>query len=74
LDIDAGSDILRASSENAHRVASTAHASVTPRVPHEASNPRVSVFAKSPYKHTQILAKDPDTVVAAIDEVVRQSS
>jgi pimeloyl-ACP methyl ester carboxylesterase len=40
----------------------------------EASNPRVSVFATTPHKHTQILSRAPDTVVAAIEEVIRQSS
>jgi hypothetical protein len=35
----------------------------------EASNPLVSVFATSPRKHTQILGKDPGTVVAAIEAV-----
>ena len=40
----------------------------------EASNPRVSVFATTPHKHTQILGKAPDTVVAAIEDVIRQSS
>jgi dihydrodipicolinate reductase len=40
----------------------------------EASNPRVSVFATTPRKHTQILSKAPDTVVAAIEDVIRQSS
>jgi pimeloyl-ACP methyl ester carboxylesterase len=40
----------------------------------EASNPRVSVFATTPHKHTQILSKAPDTVVAAIDDVIRRSS
>jgi pimeloyl-ACP methyl ester carboxylesterase len=35
----------------------------------EASNPRVSVFATTPHKHTQILNKAPDTVVAAIEDV-----
>jgi pimeloyl-ACP methyl ester carboxylesterase len=40
----------------------------------EARNPRVSVFATSPHKHTQILSKAPDTVVAAIDAVIRQSA
>ena len=40
----------------------------------EASNPRVSVFATTPHKHTQILNKAPDTVVAAIEDVIRQSS
>jgi pimeloyl-ACP methyl ester carboxylesterase len=39
----------------------------------EASNPRVSVFATTPHKHTQILSKAPDTVVAAIEDVIRQS-
>ena len=40
----------------------------------EASNPRVSVFATTPHKHTQILNKAPDTVVAAIEDVIHQSS
>ncbi len=40
----------------------------------EASNPRVSVFATTPHKHTQILNKAPDTVVAAIEDVIRRSS
>jgi pimeloyl-ACP methyl ester carboxylesterase len=39
----------------------------------EAQNPYVSVFATSPHKHTQILSKDPDTVVAAIEAVARGS-
>jgi pimeloyl-ACP methyl ester carboxylesterase len=39
-----------------------------------ASNPRVSVFATTPNKHTQILNKAPDTVVAAIEDVTRHSS
>jgi pimeloyl-ACP methyl ester carboxylesterase len=39
-----------------------------------ASNPRVSIFATTPNKHTQILNKAPDTVVAAIADVIRQSS
>jgi pimeloyl-ACP methyl ester carboxylesterase len=39
----------------------------------EAANPRVSVYATSPHKHTQILSKDPATVVAAIDEVAHAS-
>jgi hypothetical protein len=38
------------------------------------SNERVSVFATVPHKHTQILGKAPDTVVAAIEDVVRRSS
>ena len=38
------------------------------------SNERVSVFATTPRKHTQILCKAPDTVVAAIEDVVRSSS
>jgi hypothetical protein len=38
----------------------------------EASNPRVSVFATTPHKHTQILSKAPDTVVAAIEDVIRR--
>lgn len=40
----------------------------------EASNPLVTVFATTPYKHTQILAKAPDTVVDAIEDVIRRSS
>jgi pimeloyl-ACP methyl ester carboxylesterase len=39
----------------------------------EASNELVSVFATTPHKHTQILSKAPDTVVAAIEDVVRRS-
>jgi hypothetical protein len=35
----------------------------------EASNPRVSVFGTTPHKHTQILGKAPETVVAAIENV-----
>ena len=38
------------------------------------SSERVSVFATTPHKHTQILGKDPETVAAAIDDVVRESS
>jgi pimeloyl-ACP methyl ester carboxylesterase len=37
-------------------------------------NERVSLFATTPHKHTQILSKAPDTVVAAIEEVIRESS
>ena len=40
----------------------------------EASNKRVSVFATVPYNHVQILDKAPDTVVRAIEDVIRQSS
>ena len=40
----------------------------------EASSERVSVFATTPHKHTQILSKAPDTVVAAIEDVIRRSS
>ena len=40
----------------------------------EARNKRVSVFATTPHKHTQILNKAPDTVVAAIEDVIRRSS
>ena len=39
-----------------------------------ASNTRVSVFATTPHKHTQILSKAPDAVVAAIEDVVQHSS
>jgi pimeloyl-ACP methyl ester carboxylesterase len=38
----------------------------------ENNNKRVSVFATTPHKHTQILKNAPDTVVAAIEEVVRR--
>jgi pimeloyl-ACP methyl ester carboxylesterase len=38
-----------------------------------AANDRVSVFATTPHKHTQILKKAPDTVVAAIEDVVARS-
>ena len=31
-------------------------------------------FATTPHKHTQILSKAPDTVVAAIEAVINQSS
>jgi hypothetical protein len=40
----------------------------------EQSNERVSVFATTPQRHTRILSRAPDTVVAAIEEVVRESS
>jgi hypothetical protein len=40
----------------------------------EKANERVSVFATTPHKHTQILSKAPDTVAAAIEDVVRESS
>ena len=40
----------------------------------EESNERVSVFATTPHKHTQILNKAPDTVVAAIEYVIHESS
>jgi pimeloyl-ACP methyl ester carboxylesterase len=40
----------------------------------EESNESVSVFATTPYKHTQILTKAPDTVVAAIEHVIEDSS
>src|SRR3954447_5855186 len=38
------------------------------------SNKRVSVFATTPHKHTQILSKAPETVVAAIEGVIHESS
>jgi hypothetical protein len=38
------------------------------------SNERVSVFATTPHKHTQILSKAPDTVVAAIEDVIHEAS
>jgi hypothetical protein len=37
-------------------------------------NRRVSVFATTPHKHTQILNKAPATVVAAIESVVHEPS
>ena len=40
----------------------------------EKDNERVSVFATTPHKHTQILNKAPDTVVAAIEDVVHDPS
>ena len=40
----------------------------------EETNKRVSVFATAPHKHTQILNKAPDTVVAAIEDVIHGSS
>jgi pimeloyl-ACP methyl ester carboxylesterase len=49
----------------------TVRAAVTDAVE---GNERVSVFATTPHKHTQILSKAPDTVVAAIEEVIRGSS
>ena len=39
----------------------------------EQANERVSVFATTPHKHTQILSKAPDTVVAAIEDVIHES-
>jgi hypothetical protein len=33
----------------------------------------VSVFATTPHTHTQILNKAPDTVVAAIEDVIDES-
>ena len=40
----------------------------------ETSSERVSVFATTPHKHTQILKKAPDDVVAAIEDVIHRSS
>lgn len=40
----------------------------------EERNKRVSVFATTPHSHTQILNKAPETVVAAIEGVVHESS
>ena len=40
----------------------------------EAINELVSVFATTPHKHTQILSKAPDTVAAAIEDVIRVSA
>ena len=34
---------------------------------------RVTVFATTPYNHTQILKKAPETVLDAIDYVVEES-
>jgi pimeloyl-ACP methyl ester carboxylesterase len=49
----------------------TVRAAVTDAVD---SNERVTVFATVPQKHTQILNKAPDTVVGAIEKVIRESS
>jgi pimeloyl-ACP methyl ester carboxylesterase len=38
----------------------------------EKSSTSVSVFATTPHKHTQILSKAPDTVVAAIEDVIQR--
>jgi pimeloyl-ACP methyl ester carboxylesterase len=38
-----------------------------------ARNPQVTVFATTPHKHTQILGRAPETVAAAIEDVVRRS-
>lgn len=40
----------------------------------EQRNDRVSVFATTPHRHTQILSKAPETVLAAIEEVARESA
>jgi pimeloyl-ACP methyl ester carboxylesterase len=40
----------------------------------EQRNERVSVFATTPHKHTQILNKAPDTVAAAIEAVIHRTS
>ena len=40
----------------------------------EKRSARVSVFATTPHKHTQILTKAPDTVVAAIEDVIQRAS
>ncbi len=48
----------------------TVRAAVTDAVE---SNERVSVFATTPQKHTQILNKAPETVVAAIEDVIHES-
>jgi pimeloyl-ACP methyl ester carboxylesterase len=40
----------------------------------EASNPRVTVFAITPHKHTQILGRAPETVAAAIEAVIERSA
>lgn len=34
----------------------------------------MSVFAATPHNHTQILRRAPDTMVAAIEDVVHQAS
>ena len=40
----------------------------------EERNKRVSVFATTPHTHTQILSKAPDTVAAAIEQVIHDGS
>jgi pimeloyl-ACP methyl ester carboxylesterase len=49
----------------------TVRAAVTDAVE---SNKRVSLFATTPHKHTQILTKAPDTVVGAIENVIYEAS
>ena len=39
----------------------------------EQSNKRVSVFARTPHNHTQILNKALDTVVGAIEHIIHKS-
>ena len=39
----------------------------------EERSERVSVFATTPHKHTQILSKAPETVAAAIEAVIARS-
>jgi pimeloyl-ACP methyl ester carboxylesterase len=39
----------------------------------EERNERVSIFATTPHKHTQILSKAPETVAAAIEDVIARS-
>ena len=63
-----GTEAYSGATEDAMR---TVRAAVTDAVE---SNKRVSVFATTPHKHTQILNKAPDTVVAAIENVIQESS
>ena len=42
-------------------------------VAEESNKQRVSVFATTPYKHTQILSRAPETVIAAIEDVIDES-
>ena len=48
----------------------TMRAAVTPLV---SAHANVSLFATLPVSHTQILAKHPDTVAAAIDQIAKRA-
>src|SRR3954449_6383534 len=78
-----GSDLAALACPTAYVVGTGAHSGATEEemrtvraavADAEASNDRVSVFATTPFNHTQILNKAPDTVIAAIEHVIAQSS